>query len=240
MSQNPSNGAEPKVRPPYISYKTFKKFLDSFASEEDIPRPIDRSVFPSSMSGGNQVGVMSALKFFGLISETGEPQEDFYAYVRADDISKKAVLFKIINRGYGFLLNAVDIERATTRSVIDKFKEVGMSGDTIRKAILFFQFAAKDAEMKISSHIKPYMGTRPTSVRPARGRGRGAATGQPDEATDEEDEDTGRGQPPPPPAVEKTPYQVLIDILSPDMDEDEQQAVWTLIRYLKTQEAAGE
>lgn len=236
MSQNAPAGAEAKIRPPYISFKTFKNFLNSFASREEIPSHIDRSVLPSSMSGANQVGVMSALRFFGLISETGEPQEDFYNYVDAEGDEKKRVMGNILHAGYGFLFQGLDIERATTKGVIDKFKEVGMSGDTIRKAIIFFQFAAKDAGTKISSHIKPYMGTRVTRAAKPRGK----AAGSEDEAQDEADDaanDQGTGRVL---VSEKTPYQVLIDILSPDMEEDEQQAVWTLIRYLKRQEILEE
>lgn len=237
MSQNQPNGAESKIRPPYLSYKTFKKFLDSFPDREAVPSHIDRSVLPSTMSGGNQVGVMSALKFFGLISETGEPQEDFYNFVDAEAGNEKArVLGNILHAGYGFLLNGLDIERATTSKVVEKFKEVGMSGDTIRKAILFFQFAAKDAEMKISSHIKPYMGTRNSKPAKARGKGPGVA----DQEPEEDAEDAGAGQMNKQMSPEKTRYQVLIEILSPDMEEDEQQAVWTLIRYLKRQEIMEE
>lgn len=235
MSQNPSGGAEPKIRPPYISYKTFKKFLDSFPDRESVPSHIDRSVLPSTMSGGNQVGVISALKFFGLISETGEPQENFYNYVEAveEGNEKARVLGNILHVGYEFLLDGLDIERATTSKVIEKFKEVGMSGDTIRKAILFFQFMAKDAKMKISPHIKPYMGTRIT--KPAKARVKGANVADDDGAEDDGEAASGQSTPRHP-EPEKTPYQVLIDILSPDMEEDEQNAVWTLIRYLKRQE----
>jgi hypothetical protein len=38
-------------------------------------------------------------------------------------------------------------------------------------------------------------------------------------------------------ATDKTPYQFLIEILAADMSEPEQQAVWTLIQYLKKKEA---
>lgn len=34
-----------------------------------------------------------------------------------------------------------------------------------------------------------------------------------------------------------SPYQMLIEILDTSMEEVEQDAVWTLIRYLKKQEA---
>ncbi|MBC7929759.1 MAG: DUF5343 domain-containing protein [Rubrivivax sp.] len=235
MSQNPPNGVESK-RPPYISYKTLKNFLNSFTTPESIPSDIDRSVLPSSMSGGNQVGVISTLKFLGLITETGQPTQSFFKYVSSSGDERKAVLREVLTEGYAFLLTGVDIERATTKGVIEKFKEVGVSGDTIRKAILFFQFAAKDAELKISSHIKPYMGTRTNKAAKPRGKG---ATNADEEGEDGGDDSTG-DQPPVHLAQEKTPYQVLIDILSPDMEDDEQEAVWTLIRYLKRQETMAE
>jgi hypothetical protein len=232
MSQNAPAGAEARIRPPYISYKTFKNFLDSFESSEQIPSHIDRSVLPTSMSGGNQVGVIATLRFFNLISENGAPHADFYEYVDAQEEGKKRVLRRILSEGYSFLMNGLDIERATTKQVIDKFKEVGVSGDTVRKAIVFFLFAAKDAELKISSHIKPYMGSRINKG--VKQRGRTTSRGDDDSQEDFEDNaDESRVEKPQP---DKTPYQVLIDILSPDMEEDEQQAVWTLIRYLKRQE----
>lgn len=43
---------------------------------------------------------------------------------------------------------------------------------------------------------------------------------------------------PPPTPKSATPYEVLIQILSPEMEEQEQEAVWVLIRYLKKKEAA--
>jgi len=236
MNQNAPNGGESKTRPPYLSYKTFKNFLNSFASADQIPSHIDRTVLPSTMSGGNQVGTINALKFFKLVSETGEPLPEFYAYAGSEGDDKKHRLRDILSVGYAFLLNGLDIERATTGKVIEKFKEAGMSGDTIRKAILFFQFAAKDADMKISTHIKPYTGTRMTKA--SKTRGKSPAKSENEESEGVEDSTDGQTFERHP--LDKTPYQVLIDILSPDMEKEEQEAVWTLIRYLKTQEILEE
>jgi hypothetical protein len=65
-----------------------------------------------------------------------------------------------------------------------------------------------------------------------------------DKKIEPEDTTGDKGQPPvvnPPvdvvPPTPKSYYEFLIEILSPDMEQAEQDAVWTLIRYLKEQEA---
>jgi hypothetical protein len=90
--------------------------------------------------------------------------------------------------------------------------------------------AARDAEMKVSPHIKPYQAS-------GRNGGGQRARRNTARAEDEPRQEVEADQPIVPPAINKTPYQVLIEILSPDMQEDEQQAIWTLIRYLKKKEA---
>jgi hypothetical protein len=226
MSQNPSDGKEPFYKPPYIAYKTLKNYLDTFKSSEELPSHIERSVMPAKMSGGNQVAVINALKFFGLISDEGVPQQDFYKLVEAESKEREQLFRDVLTRAYSFLLTDLDIERTTSRLVVDRFKETGLSGDSIRKAIQFFQGAAKDVGMKVSPHIKASQSRTKTQ------RSR-KPSGSPDlQLEDDEDGDYEYF-----PVIEKTPYQVLIDILRPDMEEAEQDAVWTLIRYLKKQEA---
>lgn len=225
MNQPASNGIELPYKPPRIAYKTLKNYLDTFKSVEDIPSHIERSVMPAKMSGGNQVAVINALKFFGWISEEGVPQPTFYKLVAAEPKEKQEVLRDAITSAYSFLLDHVDIERTTSRLVIERFKEAGLSGDTIRKSIQFFQGAAKDVGMKISPHIKASQ-SRPKTQRARKN------TGTPDlELIEDDDVDSDV-----PYFIQKSPYEVLIEILSPDMQEDEQQAVWTLIRYLKKRE----
>lgn len=231
MSQDVSNGLALAYKPPYFSYITLKNYLDSFKSSVDVPSHIERGAMPPTMSGGNQVAVINALKFLGLISDNSEPQESFYKLVESEGKARQELMREVVQRGYAFLLNHVDIERTISSKVVDRFKDTGMSGDTIRKAIQFFQGAAKDVGMKVSPHIKAAhtQSARPKAIRMRKGGIRGAEALPDDEGEDASVDFI--------PVVEKTPYQVLIEILSPQMEETEQDAVWTLIRYLKKQEA---
>ena len=48
-------------KPPSLAFKTVTNFLEQF--QDSLPSHIDRSVMPTSMSGGNQVYLQGALKF---------------------------------------------------------------------------------------------------------------------------------------------------------------------------------
>lgn len=240
MTQNLFGAETPTTKPPSsIAYKTVTNFLESFQDSE-VPTHIDRSVLPSSMSGGNQAYLVSALKFLGLISNTGVTDEKFHRLVKGNKDERAAVWQEILQKSYSFLFTDLDIERTTTTIVSARFKEQGISGDSIRKAITFFLFAAKDAGLKVSPHIKPQQTrskstkTRKTDSKPENevketngGNNGGEVKGGQEIRTDTAS--TGKA----------LPYQ-LIDILSDDMSAEEEDAVWTLIRYLKKKKIQGE
>jgi hypothetical protein len=195
-------------KPPALSYKTLTNFLDSF-QRRDIPSHIDKSVLPSSMSGGNQSYLINALKFMGLVSENNTPQERFYRLARAEHSMRASILRDILLTSYGFILTDFDISNATTQTVVDKFKEQGLTGgDELRKAIIFFLNAAKDAEIRVSPLIKPLDLTKLAKT-----------------------ERTGKNL-----GAKELTYQ-LTDLLEEEMNEEEENAVWTLIRYLKRKKA---
>jgi hypothetical protein len=225
-------GEPPKLKPPSsIAYKTVTNFLESF-QDSSIPSHIDRSVLPGSMSGGNQAYLVSSLKYLGLISDGGATNEEkFHRLVKGNKEQRAAAWREVLMSSYDFLFKDFDIERATTSLVSSKFKEQGISGDSIRKAMTFFLFAAKEAEIKVSSHIKP-ASTRGKITKP-----RKQEIKPPVDAKQETTNDSGNGSAQQEISVNKSkelPYQ-LIDILDDEMSQEEQDAVWTLIRYLKKQ-----
>jgi hypothetical protein len=229
-----TSGSEAAKRtPPAFSFTTFCNFLESF-KPDTIPSHIDRSVM-GSMSGGNQAYLLGALRFFGLIDEHNVPTPVFVEFIHADKEGREKLWANMIRSRYGFLLEAVNIERTTTNIVQDKFRDQGINGDTIRKAITFFLHAAKAANMKISPHVKaPRPMSNPRATR------NGGAKKDANSTTGSVEAHTP--QPPAPPAreTERTPYEILIDILNANMTDEEQNAVWVLIRYLKNKEAQGE
>jgi Family of unknown function (DUF5343) len=218
-------------KPPFLSFKTLTNFLDQF-QDKSVPSHIDRSILPSSMSGGNQAYLQGALKYLGLISEHNVPSEYFIRLTSAQKEQKGPIWREIVDRAYGFVMNDIDIERATTKIVADRFKEQGISGDTVRKAITFFQHAAKEAGMQISPHLKPAAGPRNRTPRPLKSDSKAKLNVQSNFSHTDTSQNAGN------PATVDSPYQLLINILDVGMNDDEQAAVWTIIKYLKKREAS--
>jgi hypothetical protein len=137
--------------PPYISFKTFDSFIRSL--KVGIPTRIDRSVL-SSMSGGVQAQLMSALRFLGLVTPHSVTTEKLSAFVNSEGPERERVLSGLLKESYPFLFQDFDLQRATTGQLEEAFRKVGASGDTIRKCVAFFLSAAKGAAIAVSPHIK--------------------------------------------------------------------------------------
>ena len=217
--------------PPAGSFETLTNFIDQF-KKTPVPSQIDRSVFPSTMSGGNQSFILNSLKFLDLISSSDVPEPIFHEMVAADKDARMALWAQIVRSRYAFVFDGVDIERTTSSVVIEKFRKRNISGDTVRKAITFFLHAAKAGGVKISPHVKAPR-PAPTGTRP-RNKKETAAGGRstPPAETNNTGSNTGHSG-----VQGETPYEMLIRILDAEMQTEEQEAVWTLIRYLKKQDA---
>ena len=108
--------------------------------------------------------------------------------------------------------------KATPAQINEKFVATGAHGDTLKKCLSFFTALAKDAGV-----------TLPTVLRTRKRR-----TGT--------KRVNGKDKPPrrvDPPSAEKTAMQMLLESLDPNaMSDDEQQAVWTLLQFVKKQEGS--
>lgn len=143
----------PKVKPlvpPYLSYKTFRAFIDSL--RQGMPNRIDRSLM-GTMSGAVQGGLTAALRYLYLIGDQGAPTEHLIQLVNSEGADHQRVLREILIAGYAFLFaDGFDLTNATSLAFEERFREVA-SGDTVRKCEAFFLAAAQDADIPISRHI---------------------------------------------------------------------------------------
>ena len=213
--------APDKLTPPYLPYKTLANTLAGWSV--GIPGRIDRSLF-RSFSGAMQSWLISTLKYFHLIDGAGSPTSRLERLVASEGPERQKVFAEMVKQGYQFVFaNNLDLSKATAGQIQDRFKDTGLQGDTIRKATALFMALAKEAGMPLSPYLKL----------PRQRRGNGVAKTVPRRKADES---------PVPPVTpsspvdqpSKTPVQMLIDMLNIEgMDDAEQQAVWTLIRYLK-------
>jgi hypothetical protein len=216
-----------KYAPPYLPFSSFAGLLDAWRAVH--PSRVDRSVL-GKYSGSTQTWLISTLRYFSLIDLEGVPTAEFVTLLGADDDQRKRLLADLARRGYPALFErGFDLSKATQSQVRDKFSEMGSQGETQAKAISFFTGLAKAAEIPLS----PFVTTRQRRA----GNGKRRGKGEPKAETSTRSGPPTPTPPPPPPhttpAASKTAFEVLYELLDLNMDEAEQQAVWTLLRYLK-------
>lgn len=212
-----------KQTPPYLPYKTFRNFIEGLRG--GVPGRIDRTVMPR-YSGAVQSMLLGALRYLKLTNPDGSPKPLLTKLAEAESGDRQTLLRDMLRAAYSFMFNgSINLQNATSKQVQEAFAGAGVSGDTVRKAVAFFLAAAKDADIPLS----PYLKVRELVRTLARRRGVNKANGG--------GEKQGGRLGERPAGSQSTPYEMLINILDPGaMDEEEQKAVWTLIRYLKKRE----
>jgi hypothetical protein len=161
-------------QPPYLSWTTFEGILDQLKAT-GIPDKIDRSVLVGK-SGTDQSQFLRACLHFGLIEgDTEKPTDRMRTLVTAED--RGALLGEILRENYP---NVVALGNGATQSMLeDKFREFGIEGDTVRKAIAFYLNAAKQTDIELSPRFKS---TRPGAggrrKRTTRSKNNGAGKGE--------------------------------------------------------------
>lgn len=223
MAQTADASAAPvsKAIPPYMPYKTFINTIAGWSVA--LPNRIDRSVL-GSYSGAMQSWMMSTLRYFALITGDGIPTDKLRHLTHTTANERQQLLVELLRYGYPFLFqNAFDLSKATPSQLREKFKDTGAQGSTLVKSLSFFLAMAKDAGIPLSPYLKMRQRTSGSN-------GRKANANRPKRQIG--------GGVPLPPSIEasqtKTAFQVLYELLDPDqMEEQEEQAVWTLLRYLK-------
>ena len=156
--------AEKRQLPPYVSYRTFKNFIESLRVA--MPGRIDRSLM-GTMSGAIQSQVLSSLGYLNLVSPKGIPTEKLNRLVNSEGPERQKVLREIVTSSYPFMEEGgFELERATFRQLEEEFVGLGVSGDTIRKGVAFFISAAKEADLPLSPYFdKKSKAPRKTTAR---------------------------------------------------------------------------
>ena len=225
----PGDGSEwsKSVRtPPYTSYRTFKTFIQDLR-EQGVPSRIDRSVL-TRFSGVVGSQLMHALRFLGLIEDRGRPTRRLEELVNADGAGRwTEALLELLRQEYAPVF-AINIETATPSHFNEAFRKAFPAADAVvQKCVTFFLYAANDAGVKISARV--LKGRKPRSLTPRRKPAPAQA----------ETMDIAAGATPNQPVASrieaKKPSEVLLMHLDPnEMDDEQQAAVWTMLKYFKS------
>lgn len=156
MAKGLGGSDKKKLVPAYGSFKTLVNFANDVREGGHIPLQVDRTLM-SRISGSAASETIQALRFLGMVEGDKDiPTASFESFVMGSDDKRAVVLRHLLLDAYGFLLAkpGFDIERASTQQVADIFREQGVSGTTVTRAISFFLYAAKEAGIKVSHNIK--------------------------------------------------------------------------------------
>lgn len=154
---------------PYLSFATFKNFVDTLSNGRPLPPRIDRSLM-LGMAGGTQTLLLGTLTTFGLISEDKDVSPRFLELVSMPEDQRPAMVAQMVRETYAAPLELA-ANHATADQLQESFRELtGYQGSTLRKSISFFLNMAKYADVPLSPYFKAPSQNRTTGTRtrPAR------------------------------------------------------------------------
>ena len=125
---------------------------------------------------------------------------------------------------------AIDLETATPSHFSEAFRKAFPAADAVvQKCVTFFLYAANDAGVKISGRV--LKGRKPRSLTPRRKPAKPASAHP---LIREFEAAPSPPQPPLPPLEGGKPSEMLLTHLDlNEMDDEQQAAVWTLLKYFK-------
>jgi hypothetical protein len=176
-----------KTLPPYVSYRTFRNFIDGL--ETGIPDRIDRSYWGDRYSGSSGTQLMTALRFLGLVDGTGIPTTRMRQLVSAKGAQRSEILKQIGHTAFDFLSERSLDPRGATYSQLEEafYNTYQVTGDVARKCIKFFISLENDAGvllspfiMKKTKTIRANTGRKKTATKAASGT-KGNVVAQPQE-----------------------------------------------------------
>lgn len=135
---------------PYMSYKGFQNYLTRF-SEEGLPGRLDGSYF-GNQSGSIVAQTRGALRYLDLIDDDKHPTDLLKTLAEADESERKQYLKRIFEEKYADALALS--KNATAGQLAEVFRDRGLSGATVQKAITFFLGMAEDVGVELSPHFK--------------------------------------------------------------------------------------
>jgi len=166
-----------KSLPPYVSYRTFRNFVDGL--QLGIPARIDRSYWGERYSGSTGTQLMTALRFLGLIDGNGIPTTRLRQLASAKGAQRSDILKQIAYTSFDFLSErSLDPQVATYAQLEEAFYNTyQVTSDVARKCIKFFVSLESDAGVSLSPFIMKKSKTiRADSVRGKTTKKTGART----------------------------------------------------------------
>jgi len=139
-----------KITLPYVSYRTFRNFLELLG--DGMPARIDRSVWGPRYSGTSGQQLMTALKSLELINDAGVPSQILEELSSKTGNERRSLLKILLESKYNRIFS-IDLKRATRSQFNEAFRAFGIKDGVMNKCQLFFIQACQDAGIELSGYI---------------------------------------------------------------------------------------
>jgi hypothetical protein len=136
--------------PPYVAFSTFLNALD-WLEKDGLPQRFDETVWRKRLSGAYSAQMMAACRALGLTRRDGTPTEALEQLVFSP-AQRRTILAQVIRAAYPSLF-AIDLTKASSRQVEERLRDLGLQGDTLRKATTFFVHACQHSGIALSPFI---------------------------------------------------------------------------------------
>jgi hypothetical protein len=211
-----------------MSYGVFTSTIETLAQSTVPTGPLDRRVL-DGLSGADYGALISGLRFLGFVDDERRATAQYRQLVAAwkqGPQTYQGTLLDLISPRYDTIIGRVDTEHGTITELEKAFRDAGVApGQMLTKTIRFYVKFLTEIGVPVSPHItKP---RRPSQSRKINGEAKPRRKSNEPPAA------------PPPPAggmAAKPTFQVLYELLDPNMGKEEEAAIWTLIRYLRKKE----
>jgi len=136
--------------PPYVSWTTLSNLISERLGGSPLPPRIDKG-FLDNYSGSTQAHLLMALRSFGLIEEDGTISTRL-ARLAEEPESRQQIWLDLLEEFYPTQLKLAR-GNGTAQQLWESFN--GLSGSTLRKAVVFYLQAVEFAGAPNSPHFKP-------------------------------------------------------------------------------------
>ncbi|MFH1087165.1 MAG: DUF5343 domain-containing protein [Chloroflexota bacterium] len=139
--------------PPYVSYRTFRNFIDTL--QQGIPSRIDRSYWGDKWSGSTGMQLMAAVRFLGLADNDGVPTDRLRQLVQAKGPQRTDILKRTATETFSFVFRgSFDPQTATYSQLEEAFRDTyQVTGQVATKCLKFFMDIASDAGIPLSPFV---------------------------------------------------------------------------------------
>jgi hypothetical protein len=160
----PQRGVTEGPTAPYSSFASFIRLLDRL-KEDGVPQLFDGSFF-GQQSGSLVAQTRGTLRFFGLIKENKQPTDKLHELVAADDEGRIKILRELGEEKYASALALGT--NATTGQLSEVFRAMGLTGNSVVRAITFYVSYAERVGLPLSPFFKKGKVSTPNGGSPRR------------------------------------------------------------------------